>query len=164
MLIFWQFLELRKLERRSKKKPIVPLFSATRASLPATGPGKYVTYCSLEFESSTEHGIFDKDTGIFTVFTDGIYFLHFNGLNWNRQGGTRVELRVEGTSRAASYAQDPGEKEQGLLALSALVKLNKGERVGVFLEKGNLCDGAPLYTRFSGIFFESLLLNREFFV
>lgn len=146
-------LDLKRVATLGQRKTAVPVFSANRLQ-PTTGSRKYVAYCDLEFESNREYGVFDKEFGMFTANVGGLYLFLFNGLNWNRAGGTRVELRVGGISRASSYARDPGQTEQNLLVISAIVKLNKGDQVGIYLERGLLCDGAPQYTRFSGIFFD----------
>lgn len=130
--------------------PSKPVFSASNAV--KNKIGQFITFACTE-DVGGIHGSFDKGAGIFTTKTAGQYLFLFNGLFSSAGGSTHVDLCVNGLKKARSCAREQGTKQYGLLVISALLKLEVGDQVGVFLRKGILCESEGLCSRFIGIFY-----------
>ena len=83
--------------------------------------------------------------GIFTVPTDGIYMFTFSGIT--TVAGTRVQLRVNDNSYGTAWA----EGKAGTYALQAVIALNAGSTVCMWLEEGSVGDYNKWNTHFTGV-------------
>ena len=136
----------------------IPVFSASKAVQCAAG--NRATFAQLDISTNEIHGgLFDKDTGVFTVKTTGIYQFNFNGMGFNSSGSINclVNLRVNDVITATSFTQYVAASGHlyGALAVSPLLKLNSGDRVDVFIQSGSLSEEFGVCTFFSAILISS---------
>ena len=135
---------------------IAPVFSAKICTNPSSSKGTCFSYSELDFDTKEEHGEFDLSPGIFTVKTAGIYQFSFSGHVYIDAKNTvhKFVLRVCGKTQASYFIQSSTETN-GVppVFLSALLPLNIGAQVGVYLGAGRLYESGHYVTRFSGILF-----------
>ena len=63
-----------------------------------------MTFKKLDIETNEIHGSFNKDTGVFTVKTDGIYLVQFNGVVFgDKKFVSQIDLRVNEIAAANSH-------------------------------------------------------------
>ena len=124
---------------------------------------KPLNYQHLKFHSD-QHGQFDKSTGLFVASTPGLYLFMFNGTSWQTKEdeNTRVELRVDGVRRAAARVNRAGRTDRSgyTLSISAMLHLNSGNQVGIYVLAGQLASSGrdpDSFTRFS-----CMLLNEDY--
>lgn len=133
----------------------VPVFSASHAT--QTTHGNYVTYGRIEIENGA-HGAFNKDSGIFTVKTPGLYHIHFDGKAYSGYE-TTIHLSVNGSPKASSHDLGRGYTK-GTNNMSALLQLCEGDRIGIFISRGYLSDIDEMSTRFFGILYPPFSSKR----
>ena len=129
------------------------------AGLEACTVDNPVTYQRLEFHTpSDQHGNFDNSTGLFVASRPGLYLFFFNGTSWQTKTAenTQVELRVDGLRVAATKVSRAGRSDSSgyTLSISAMLQLNSGNRVGIFVKAGALASyrgRQDSFTRFSCI-------------
>ena len=136
---------------------VVPVFAAS--GLLSGWINESLTYQHLGFHSD-QHGQFDKSTGFFVASTPGLYLFMFNGNSLSTMI-TQVALRVNGRREAAATVNRAGETDRAgySLSISAMLQLNSGDEVGIFVEGGQLGffkGNVDVLTRFS-----CMLLNKD---
>ena len=149
----------------------IPIFSVRHCINPNAAAKQSFSYATHDFDAKTDHGQIDLPTGIFTVQTPGIYQLNFNSTIHIDSTYLKhcFHLRVDGACKASSLNVTTSETEiYQSVTISALLQLNKGQNVGVFiLESGRIYENAPGFvTLFSctlfvdqSIFFSDLILK-----
>lgn len=128
---------------------VVPAFSA--CTVCTNHVGKYITFSGMETLVDA-YGTFDEASGLFTVKTAGQYLLLFNGM-YSIHDITYVYLCVNNVARARSCARSKTRRALGLLSINVMINLKEGDTVGVWLDRGRLCESPGLPTRFAGIFY-----------
>lgn len=130
---------------------VIPVFMASTVTdtLP---PKQYVTYRYLEIGAhgdslAWQHGHFDRLTGMFTAKTSGVYLFLFHTLV--KANTSRAYLRVNDVTKAVSATQPYNHADS--LIVSSVVKLAKGDQVGIFIGSERVWLADDGYTHFSGI-------------
>jgi len=129
------------------------IFTALRAREPIY-PGHYITFVDKDtstYQTLKDYGLFNPEKGLFDVHISGRYLFLFKAAA-HSHSQTLVQLRVNGQPRAFSvtyeYTNGPVVHD---VALSALLDLDTGDKVGVYIDRGNLYDTGES-TQFSGMF------------
>ena len=146
LIVFFPDLRTEMKNMTATNGGVIPVFMASTVtdSLP---PKQYVTYRNLEVGARTDtfswqHGHFDRLTGIFTAKTSGIYLFLFHTLV--KANTSRAYLRVNDVTKAVSAAQP-------YLIISSVVKLTRGDHVGIFIGNERVWLEDDGYTHFSGL-------------
>ena len=119
---------------------------------------KYITYQQLEFggeanSTGRQHGRLDLGTGIFTANTAGVYMFQFFTRVTECVG--IIDLRVNGNCKANAVAQNSVGVD--VLAISSMVKLIRGDQVGIVVSKRDTFESSG-YTQFSGTLLRAIYL------
>ena len=157
-----------------KRGSSIPVFAVKKCTNPNAVKDQSYAYAATDLKTETEHGEFNLSTGIFSVKTPGVYQFQFNSnmITTLSQAATacnrQFELRVDGIVRASSYTNSALTMSSSSgygantvtfnstvsqpVALTALLPLKNGEKVGVYPISGTIQEAEPAYvTRFSGI-------------
>jgi len=101
-------------------------------------PGHYVTFVDKDassFQTLSDYGRFNPEKSLFDVKISGPYLFLFKAAA-HPHSQTLFQLRVHGKTRASSviyeYANGPVVRD---VALSALLGLNTGDKVGVYVDR-----------------------------
>ena len=148
--------QIRALSNKKLAGRVVPVFGAANCINLDAFKGQSLGFSALEFDTKTEHGSFKLKTGIFTVKTPGFYQFSFSGhvSTFSSIRYSCISLKVDGIVKAVFDTKTSAyEKEYQAVALTALVPLKTGEKVGVYLTEGQLFQlGTEGHVaRFSGI-------------
>ncbi len=132
----------------------IPIFAVRKCINPSAAAKQSFGYADHDFDMKTKHGQIDLPTGIFTVQTPGIYQLNFTSIvRINNHAKHFFELRVDGIVKGSSLNITGSEAtDYRSVAISVLLQLNADQKVGVFVESGQLYECDP-GTRFSATLF-----------
>lgn len=135
-----------------KSATCVPVFSVENCTNPSASSGQSFGFTTFVVEAETEHGEFDLSSGIYTVKTSGIYQLNFNAYVYLVSGVTthQFDLKVNGETVAISYNYSASTGNQPAV-ISDVLPLDAGDEVGIFANRGKLCQDRECKTRFFGI-------------
>lgn len=136
------------------------VFAVRNCINPEATPGESFGFSTVDFPTRSEYGKLDIATGIFTAIKPGIYQFHFdahvygNSSDCGKDFIRHFELRVNGIRKALFYTYLNSERSVfDPVVISALLSLNMGDKVGVFLGQGRLCEDDSMYiSRFSCVF------------
>lgn len=154
---YFLFLEMSKITTEtsstSSKSVVVPIFIASNRATRFL-PQSYVKYQS-NTTTSSQHGDFNKDSGIFTATTPGVYMFIFNAKTRTINVSCTAEaclMKNGGDTISISVAHQQPRLEQRL-AISSIVELKKGDTVGIYIKFAGIPEISDVsYVHFSGIF------------
>lgn len=151
------------------RKGVVPVFKAFRA-VEDTEAGCYVRYGDQAVDVNDQHGSIDWPSArLFATKTPGLYLFMFDGLAENSTNpnlsavySTRFSLKVNGMDKAVSRENLIDEYEERFTrhSVTALLHLDQGDKVGIFVLAGKLLHSNQgtkrafeinMSTRFSGV-------------
>lgn len=130
----------------------------------------FVTYLLARLARPTvfRHGTFDKNKGVFTVQTAGMYLFQLEGLPVTYEG-VKVQLMVNGIAKAQSYSYicEPASSSQppklgaGSLSISCFLHLRNGDQVGIVMPADRFCEDKLNNTHFRGVLVAADVLDRS---
>jgi len=135
----------------------VPVFSVLNCPNPQSRLEQFLTFSTFGFDTKIEHGDFNLRTGLFTVQTEGKYQFHFNAhTKTGRESRSHIFiLKVDEQAECVAYSNWISEANKGFspVALTALLPLKRGQKVGIMFTSGQLFESTiPGYSsRFFGI-------------
>lgn len=149
---------LQMVEKKQKIGLAVPVFSVENCVNPTPAKTK-ISFGFSDFVMAIEadHGQFDLSSGIFTAKTKGKYQIEFKAFAFfdSDSKNHRVQLRVNGHSRVTSpnYSKTEIEGYQAVV-ISALLPLEMGDKVGIYLHSGKLYQDDTRKFQFYGTLIE----------
>ena len=120
-------------------------FMVLRTTTFATTDGGVVTY---DTSITNVGGAMDVLTGVFTAPTAGTYSFFFNARA--NTASSNAYIRVNGISQGIAWGAAAGDQ----MPSHATVKLEKGDRVDIFLGGGSVFDDIRHFTHFTGFLLE----------
>ena len=126
-------------------KAVIPVFSASKAIQQSSRDR--ATFGQLNIPTNEAHGSFNKDTGVLTVKTAGVYMIHFSGVGHHSASiSNKILLRVNSIVKAVSL------NLHGSIAISSVLKLKRGDQVDIAILEGTLDESAiGAFTSFSAL-------------
>lgn len=136
------------IEEPSKIQAIKPVYFVAQKN---TGYSNSRSIIPFEIENLNVGGAFDFKKSVFTAPVTGIYEFTVKGHKIGKNDHMAISLRLNGMPVANAWVEWAGSHDiHTPFSIYALLKLDKWDRIDLYLSHGHLYDDGNRYTTFTG--------------